>query len=82
MKARIKNWLTQLLGLEDLRARVSQLELQAGSARNQMIGLTRRLEQAEAQAAGHAERVSRVAKQNLPVRYVVDPVTGGLSETR
>ena len=53
---------------------------QATSARNQLIGLTRRLEQAEAPTAGHGERISRVEKAHLPVRYVNTPT--GLQEVR
>ena len=82
MKERIKTALAEWLGLPLLRAELSQLQLQVASAKGQLIGLTRRVEVAEAQAAGHAQRVARVEKQNLPVRYAVDPVTGGLSETR
>jgi hypothetical protein len=82
MKAKIKAALAEWLGLPSLRAELAELNARVAADRNQIIGLQRRLEQVEAQAAGHAERVSRVEKQNLPVRYVADPVTGGLSEVR
>jgi hypothetical protein len=89
MKKFITTWLTKLLGLEDTRLRVSRLELRAAADHKQIIELTRRMQEAEArleqveeQAAGHLERTTRVELQNLPVRYVADPVTGALSETR
>jgi hypothetical protein len=80
MKNYITKLLTAWLGLDAIRVELAQLDAKATSARNQLIGLTRRAEVVEAQVAGHAERVTRVEKANLPVRYV--QTSTGLQEVR
>ena len=91
MKQKIKAAITTWLGLDVLRAELcaelSDLNSKATSARSQLVELNGRLAQAEAQlsgleaqAAGHAERVSRVEMKGLPVRYVQTDT--GLQEVR
>jgi hypothetical protein len=83
MKSKILLW----LGVPELSARLTAAESTITTLKqfqqqqhSRIVQLETTVAGLQSQAAGHVERISRVERAHLPVRYVITPT--GLQEVR